>query len=159
MSTEQTGIVKGNTNIRTKASLDSAVIFVQQSEIKVKIIETTRSSDGQTWYFVKYGQRESEVGWVNASRITVSQETTSPSRNPKKYRLTVRTNTWFKEFPTDDASRLHDDQKVSVNTGNTYSLSAYKLESSHYRFTLSDTLIRNKNTWFVFKDHVKIDEL
>ncbi len=158
MSSEQTGIVKGNTKIRTKASLDSDVILVQPSDIKVKIIETSRSGDGQNWYFVKYGQRESEVGWVHGTRITVLQEPTSPTRNPKKYKLTVIRNTWFKEFPTDDASRLHDDQKVFVNSGTTYNLSAYKLENSHYRFTLSDNLIRNKNTWFVFKEHVKIDE-
>ncbi len=164
-SNQQTGILESNApdkthevNIRSSPVIPphshDNIVHVGHSGDRVEILDRNHpQGDTHLWYKVRYIKQQNIQGWVREDVIQL--DPTPPTPSPQST-LTVRTNTVFVHFP-EDSSKLPDEDKVSVSVGTTYNLSAYKLENQYYRFTLANgQLIKNKNTWYVFKDHVQI---
>ncbi|MDF5714731.1 MAG: hypothetical protein PUP93_12805 [Rhizonema sp. NSF051] len=161
----QTGILQSNAqdkthgvNIRSNPAIpphsQDNVVHLGHSGDRVEILDQIHpQGDTHVWYRIRYITQQNIEGWVRNDVLKL--DPTPPTPSPQST-LTVRTNTVFVHFP-EDSSKLTDDNKVSVSVGTTYNLSAYKLENQYYRFTLAHgQLIKNKNTWYVFQDHVQI---
>ena len=144
---------QGGVNVRREPVVANNIISTAARNTQVTVVEEKRQNDGFTWYKVQYGNI---VGWVRNDVIHNIREVNSnqPDNCPPKKKLTVKSDTWFKQVPI-DSSRLKDEEKASMPAGTTFDVLAYGEEGSHYRVTL-ENLIKNKNTWYVFKDHVTI---
>ena len=164
-SDQQTGILQSNApnkthevNIRSNPVIPTHshdnIVHVGNSGDRVEILDNNQpQGDTHIWYKVRYITQPNIEGWVREDVIQL--DPVPPNSNPQST-LTVRTNTVFVHFP-EDSSKLPNDDKVAVSVGTTYDLSAYQLENQYYHFTLANgQLIKNKNTWYVFKDHVEI---
>lgn len=76
------------------------------------------------------------------------------------WKLTVRQDTIFKHKPVKDSRDIKDDnEKVVVSAGTTYLVVSNTDDfPEHYHVTLPDGFsIKNKNTWYIFKDHAKLE--
>ena len=166
-SDQQTGILQSNAQDKTHEvhvrsspiipphSSDNTV-HLGHSGDRVEILDSNHpQGDTHLWYKVRYISQKNIEGWVREDVIKLDPTPPSPSPQSK---LTVRTNTVFVHFP-EDSSKLPDEDKLSVSVGTTYKLSTYQQENQYYHFTLTPgVLIKNKNTWYVFKDHVQISD-
>ncbi|MDF5727528.1 MAG: hypothetical protein PUP92_05690 [Rhizonema sp. PD38] len=160
-----TGILQSNAqdkahevNIRSNpvipAHSQDNIVHLGHSGDRVEILDKIHpQGDTHVWYKIRYITQQNIEGWVRNDVIQLDHTSLTPSPQST---LTVRTNTVFVRFP-EDSSKLSDDDKFSVPVGTTYKLSTYRQENQYYHFTLTPgVLIKNKNTWYVFKDHVQI---
>lgn len=144
---------QGGANVRREPVIGNNIITTADRNTQVTILEEKRQTDGSTWYKVQY---EKVVGWVREDVIQNIRYVDSgkPDTCPPQKTLTVKVDTWFKQVPI-DSSRLKDAEKVLMPAGTTFDVLAYGEDGSHYRVTF-ENLIKNKNTWYTFKEHVTI---
>jgi hypothetical protein len=166
-STKQFGVLKSNNPSNPKADINirrDAVIPADSSSNvvgrgnpgdRVEILSSNRpANDTRTWYRISYLPQPSIQGWVREDVVNLLP--TDDASTAAIYQLNVTTNTIFKRRPV-DSSQLPDAERVSIPANTTLSLSAWKLEGTHYLFTLAyNQRIKGFNTWYVFKDHAQI---
>ncbi|MFB2923329.1 MULTISPECIES: C39 family peptidase [Aerosakkonema] len=70
-------------------------------------------------------------------------------------KLKVIKDTVFKQSPV-QALELPEDQKVNVDAGRVFDISAYKDIGSHVRFSLENTFLKARNTWVAYQEHIEI---
>lgn len=166
VGSKQFGVLKSNSannpnlevNIRSQPSTSASRVASRNPGYRVEVLGS-RAVSGFTWYEVR-GVSETNIrGWVRQDVIQLEKPQPDPSPGPGTlWKLTVAVNTIFKQRPI-DSSQLVDEDKQSVSAGSTYNIKAYTDEGSHLRVTLANNLIKNKNTWYVFQDHVRITKI
>ena len=72
--------------------------------------------------------------------------------------LKITRDTFLKLDPTRQASELAEDSKCSVQAGTIYKVSSFLWRGNYLKVALDGVVLKGKNTWYCFGEHVQIQD-
>lgn len=101
-----------------------------------------------------------EPGFVGVETATcLLKEEESDSRKARGdspiQTLVITQTTVLKTKPL-DAKDLPESEKYTINSGTKLKITSFERERKHLKFTLVDSPINNRSTWYVFEEHAEI---